>query len=74
MARRCKLESAKFERRNGVSHRQEKPQDAPEVRSGDSADRTRRAQLPEETLLPGKIVTSFCFGTQLYDYIHDNPF
>ena len=28
-----------------------------------------------KTLLPGKIVTSFCFGTRkLYDYIHDNPF
>jgi RimJ/RimL family protein N-acetyltransferase len=27
-----------------------------------------------KTLLPGKIVTSFCFGTRkLYDYIHDNP-
>jgi len=27
-----------------------------------------------KTLLPGKIVTSFCFGNrQLYDYIHDNP-
>ena len=29
----------------------------------------------KKTLLPGKIVTSFCFGTRkLYDYIHDNPF
>jgi acyl-CoA hydrolase/RimJ/RimL family protein N-acetyltransferase len=28
-----------------------------------------------KTLLPGKIVSSFCFGTRkLYDYIHDNPF
>ena len=28
----------------------------------------------KKTLLPGKIVTSFCFGTRrLYDYIHDNP-
>ncbi len=28
-----------------------------------------------KTLLPGKIVTSFCFGTpKLYSYIHDNPF
>lgn len=28
-----------------------------------------------KTLLPGKIVTSFCFGTRkLYDYINDNPF
>lgn len=27
-----------------------------------------------KTLLPGKIVSSFCFGTRkLYDYIHDNP-
>ncbi len=27
-----------------------------------------------KTLLAGKIVTSFCFGTRkLYDYIHDNP-
>lgn len=27
-----------------------------------------------KTLLPGKIVTSFCFGTRkLYDYIHNNP-
>lgn len=27
-----------------------------------------------KTLLPGKIVTSFCFGTRrLYDYINDNP-
>ncbi|MFM7816057.1 MAG: acetyl-CoA hydrolase/transferase family protein, partial [Verrucomicrobiota bacterium] len=27
-----------------------------------------------KTLLPGKIVTSFCFGNRrLYDYIHDNP-
>jgi acyl-CoA hydrolase/GNAT superfamily N-acetyltransferase len=27
-----------------------------------------------KTLLPRKIVTSFCFGTRkLYDYIHDNP-
>jgi GNAT superfamily N-acetyltransferase/acyl CoA:acetate/3-ketoacid CoA transferase beta subunit len=27
-----------------------------------------------KTLLPGKIVTSFCFGTRrLYDYVHDNP-
>jgi len=27
-----------------------------------------------KTLLPGKIVTSFCFGTRkLFDYIHDNP-
>ena len=27
-----------------------------------------------KTLLPGKIVASFCFGTRkLYDYIHDNP-
>jgi acyl-CoA hydrolase/RimJ/RimL family protein N-acetyltransferase len=27
-----------------------------------------------KTLLPGKVVTSFCFGNrQLYDYIHDNP-
>lgn len=29
----------------------------------------------KKTLLPRKIVTSFCFGTRkLYDYIHDNPF
>lgn len=29
----------------------------------------------KKTLLPGKIVTSFCFGTRkLYDYIHENPF
>ncbi|HWN97465.1 MAG TPA: GNAT family N-acetyltransferase, partial [Methylomirabilota bacterium] len=29
----------------------------------------------KKTLLPGKIVSSFCFGTRkLYDYIHDNPF
>jgi GNAT superfamily N-acetyltransferase/acyl CoA:acetate/3-ketoacid CoA transferase beta subunit len=28
----------------------------------------------QKTLLPGKIVSSFCFGTRkLYDYIHDNP-
>jgi acyl-CoA hydrolase/GNAT superfamily N-acetyltransferase len=28
-----------------------------------------------KTLLPGKIVSSFCFGTRkLYDYINDNPF
>jgi acyl-CoA hydrolase/RimJ/RimL family protein N-acetyltransferase len=28
----------------------------------------------QKTLLPGKIVASFCFGTRkLYDYIHDNP-
>jgi acyl-CoA hydrolase/GNAT superfamily N-acetyltransferase len=28
-----------------------------------------------KTLLPGRIVSSFCFGTRkLYDYIHDNPF
>jgi acyl-CoA hydrolase/GNAT superfamily N-acetyltransferase len=28
----------------------------------------------KKTLLPGKIVSSFCFGTRkLYDYIHDNP-
>jgi acyl-CoA hydrolase/GNAT superfamily N-acetyltransferase len=28
----------------------------------------------KKTLLPGKIVTSFCFGTRkLYDYIHENP-
>ena len=28
----------------------------------------------KKTLLPGKIVASFCFGTRtLYDYIHDNP-
>lgn len=28
-----------------------------------------------KTLLPGKIVSSFCFGTRkLYDYISDNPF
>lgn len=28
----------------------------------------------KKTLLPGKVVTSFCFGTRkLYDYIHDNP-
>lgn len=28
-----------------------------------------------KTLLPGKIVASFCFGTRkLYDYLHDNPF
>jgi len=28
----------------------------------------------KKTLLTGKIVTSFCFGTRkLYDYIHDNP-
>lgn len=27
-----------------------------------------------KTLLPGKIVASFCFGTRaLYDYLHDNP-
>jgi acyl-CoA hydrolase/GNAT superfamily N-acetyltransferase len=27
-----------------------------------------------KTLLPGKVVSSFCFGTRrLYDYIHDNP-
>jgi acyl-CoA hydrolase/GNAT superfamily N-acetyltransferase len=27
-----------------------------------------------KTLLPGKIMSSFCFGTRkLYDYIHDNP-
>jgi GNAT superfamily N-acetyltransferase len=27
-----------------------------------------------KTLLPGKIVSSFCFGTRrLYDYLHDNP-
>jgi len=27
-----------------------------------------------KTLLPGKIVASFCFGTRkLYDYVHDNP-
>ena len=27
-----------------------------------------------KTLLPGKIVTSFCFGSQkLYRYVHDNP-
>src|SRR5690349_1675585 len=27
-----------------------------------------------KTLLPGKVVASFCFGTRkLYDYIHDNP-
>jgi acyl-CoA hydrolase/GNAT superfamily N-acetyltransferase len=27
-----------------------------------------------KTLLPGKIVTSFCFGQrELYDYIHNNP-
>jgi acyl-CoA hydrolase/GNAT superfamily N-acetyltransferase len=27
-----------------------------------------------KTLVPGKIVTSFCFGTRkLYDYIHNNP-
>ncbi|HVU07167.1 MAG TPA: GNAT family N-acetyltransferase [Verrucomicrobiae bacterium] len=27
-----------------------------------------------KTLLPGKIVTSFCFGNRkFYDYIHDNP-
>jgi acyl-CoA hydrolase/RimJ/RimL family protein N-acetyltransferase len=27
-----------------------------------------------KTLLPGKIVTSFCLGTRvLYDYVHDNP-
>ncbi len=27
-----------------------------------------------KTLRPGKIVTSFCFGTRrLYDFIHDNP-
>jgi acyl-CoA hydrolase/RimJ/RimL family protein N-acetyltransferase len=27
-----------------------------------------------KTLLPGKVVTSFCFGNRrLYDYIHDNP-
>lgn len=27
-----------------------------------------------KTLMPGKIVTSFCFGTRkLYDYVHDNP-
>ena len=29
----------------------------------------------QKTLLPGKIVASFCFGgRKLYDYIHDNPF
>lgn len=29
----------------------------------------------KKTLLPGKIVSSFCFGTRkLYEYIHDNPF
>jgi RimJ/RimL family protein N-acetyltransferase/acyl CoA:acetate/3-ketoacid CoA transferase beta subunit len=28
----------------------------------------------KKSLLPGKIVTSFCFGTRkLYDYLHDNP-
>jgi acyl-CoA hydrolase/RimJ/RimL family protein N-acetyltransferase len=28
-----------------------------------------------KTLLPGKFVTSFCFGTRkLYDYVNDNPF
>jgi len=28
----------------------------------------------KKTLLPGKIVASFCFGDRkLYDYIHDNP-
>jgi acyl-CoA hydrolase len=28
----------------------------------------------KKTLLPGKIVTSFCFGNRrFYDYIHDNP-
>src|SRR6185369_13828252 len=28
----------------------------------------------KKTLLPNKIVTSFCFGTRkLYDYLHDNP-
>ncbi len=28
-----------------------------------------------KTLLPGKIVSSFCFGTRkLFDYINDNPF
>jgi acyl-CoA hydrolase/GNAT superfamily N-acetyltransferase len=28
----------------------------------------------KKTLLTGKIVTSFCFGTRkLYDYLHDNP-
>lgn len=28
----------------------------------------------EKTLLPGKIVSSFCFGTRrLYDYVNDNP-
>ena len=28
----------------------------------------------QKSLLPGKIVSSFCFGTRkLYDYIHDNP-
>lgn len=28
----------------------------------------------QKTLLAGKIVSSFCFGTRkLYDYIHDNP-
>jgi acyl-CoA hydrolase/GNAT superfamily N-acetyltransferase len=28
----------------------------------------------KKTLLPGKIVASFCLGTRvLYDYIHDNP-
>jgi acyl-CoA hydrolase/GNAT superfamily N-acetyltransferase len=28
----------------------------------------------KKSLLPGKIVSSFCFGTRkLYDYIHDNP-
>jgi acyl-CoA hydrolase/GNAT superfamily N-acetyltransferase len=27
-----------------------------------------------KTLLPGKVVTSFCFGNRrFYDYIHDNP-
>jgi acyl-CoA hydrolase/GNAT superfamily N-acetyltransferase len=29
----------------------------------------------QKTLLPGKIVSSFCFGTRrLYDYVNDNPF
>ncbi len=28
----------------------------------------------KKTLMPGKVVTSFCFGTRkLYDYINDNP-
>ncbi|MEK7866730.1 MAG: GNAT family N-acetyltransferase [Planctomycetota bacterium] len=28
-----------------------------------------------KTLLPGKVVSSFCMGTKrLYEYIHDNPF